>query len=100
MPGKQISTAASGGPFRVRAEDADDLAVVSAYLQDAVLPVVEIAYDAPAERFVLVAARYLWEKAQRYAMAAKSDEPAERVHCWVRFYEVTAVKVRGVDPKT
>lgn len=100
MPGRHISTAVTGGPFRVRAQDADDLAVVSAYLQDAVLPVVEIAYDAPAERFVLVAARFRWEKAQPDAIAAKSGEPAERVHCGVRFDEVTAVKVRGVDPKT
>lgn len=87
-------------PFRVRAEDVDDLAVVSAYLQDAVLPVAEIAYEPAAERFVLVAARFRWEKALRQQVAAEGGEPDERVHCGVRFEEVTAVRVRGVDPKT
>ena len=31
--------------FRVRAEDDDDLAVVSAYLQDAVVPLAETAFE-------------------------------------------------------
>lgn len=87
-------------PFRVRAEDADDLAVVSAYLQDAVLPMAEIAYEPAAERFVLVAARFRWEKAQRATVAAEGGEPDERVHCGVRFEEVTAARIRGADLKS
>jgi prepilin-type processing-associated H-X9-DG protein len=86
-------------PFRVRAQDAEDLAVVSAYLQDAVLPVAEIAYEPAEERFVLVAARFRWEKAVRRKVAAEGGEPDERVHCGVRFEAVTAVRARGVDPK-
>ena len=86
-------------PFRVRAEDADDLAVVSAYLQDAVLPVAEIAFTPAEERFVLVAARFRWEKAARAGVVAEGGEPLERVHCGVRFETVTAVRARGVDPK-
>jgi len=92
-------------PFRVRAEDSEDLGVVSAYLQDAVLPVAEIAYEPAAERFVLVAARFRWEKARRDALAAGGGEagggePDERVHCGVRFEAVTGVRARGVDPST
>jgi prepilin-type processing-associated H-X9-DG protein len=86
-------------PFRVRAQDAEDLAVVSAYLQDAVLPVAEVAYEPAEERFVLVAARFRWEKAVRRKVAAEGGEPDERVHCGVRFEAVTAVRARGVDPK-
>jgi len=86
-------------PFRVRAEDAEDLAVVSAYLQDAVLPVAEIAYAPAEERFALVAARFRWEKAKRDKVQAEGGEPDERVHCGVRFEGVTAVRARGVDPK-
>lgn len=98
--GQQLGPVAPDGRFRVRAEDADDLKVVSAYLQDAVVPVVEIAYDAPAQRFVLVASRFRWEKALRAGVAADGGEPLERVHCGVRFDDVTGVRVRGVDPKT
>ncbi len=93
------SVAVDDRPFRVRVEDTDDLAVVSAYLQDAVLPVAEIAYLAAAEQFVLVAARFRWEKTARSKVAAAGGEPDERVHCGVRFDGVTAVRARGVDPK-
>jgi len=86
-------------PLRVRAEDAEDLAVISAYLQDAVLPVAEIAWQPAEQRFVLVAARFRWEKAVRDEVAAEGGEPLERVHCGVRFEQVTAVRTRGVDPK-
>lgn len=92
--------AARDRPFRVRAQDTDDLAVVSAYLQDAVLPLAEIAYEPAAERFVLVAARFRWEKAVRASVKAEGGEPDERVHCGVRFEEVTAARVRGADLKT
>ncbi len=93
------SDAGRGRSFRVRAEDADDLAVVSAYLQDAVLPIAEMAYDPADRRFVLVAARFRWEKALRDSVAAEGGEPDERVHCGVRFEEVTAARVRGADLK-
>src|SRR3546814_15186740 len=86
-------------PFRVRAEDADDLAVVSAYLQDAVVPVAEIGYRPAEQRFVMVASRFRWEKALRGRVAAAGCEPMERVHCGVRFEEVKAVQERGVDHK-
>ena len=87
-------------PFRVRAEDTEDLGVVSAYLQDAVLPVAEIAYLPAERRFALVAGRFRWEKAARAKVAAEGGEPLERVHCGLRFETVTAVRTRGFDPKT
>jgi len=86
-------------PFRVRAEDAEDLNIVSAFLQDAVIPVVEMAYEPEAGRFVLIAGRFRWEKAVREAAKPGDGMPFERVHCAVRFEEVTAVRVRGVDLK-
>lgn len=99
MPPRSPGLALRDRPFRVRAEDAEDLAVVSAYLQDAVVPVAEIAWRPAERRFVMVAARFRWEKALRAKVAAEGGEPMERVHCGVRFEEVDAVKVRGVDPK-
>ena len=86
-------------PFRVRADDDDDLAVVSAYLQDAVVPLAETAFEPAEARFALVASWFRWEKALRAKVAAEGGEPLGLVHCWVRFEGVTAVKVRGVDPK-
>lgn len=42
--------------------EADDIPVLSALLQDAAVRVDDIAFDAKARRFVLVANRYCWER--------------------------------------
>src|SRR5207244_12488326 len=46
------------GPLKLRAEDEEDLAVVSAILQDALVPIGEMAYLPEEQRFVLVANRF------------------------------------------
>jgi hypothetical protein len=47
--------------LKLRAVDADDLQVISAILQDALVPVAETAYLPDERRFVLVANRFRWE---------------------------------------
>ncbi|HZU89593.1 MAG TPA: DUF2948 family protein [Stellaceae bacterium] len=49
------------GALRLRAEDTDDLAVISACLQDALVPVGDIAYMPEEQSFVFVANRFRWE---------------------------------------
>lgn len=46
------------------AEDAEDLAVISAALQDAVAKVGDIAYEAKARRLTIAFNRYRWEAAR------------------------------------
>ena len=81
---------------RLKATDADDLKVIASVLQDAVIPMREMAYQLAESRFVLVANRFRWEDA---------DEPHvdgriyERVHCGVRFDGVRAVRTRGLDQR-
>src|SRR3546814_17066585 len=82
-------------PFRVRAEDADDLAVVSAYLQDAVVPVAEIGYRPAEQRFVMVASRFRWEKALSGRAEADGRDPLGRCHWGVRGEGVTVGQARG-----
>jgi hypothetical protein len=50
-------------PLRLLAADADDLQVVSACLQDAVLKIEDFAYLPKERRFAFVANRFLWELA-------------------------------------
>jgi len=79
------------GPLRLRAEDAEDLAVISACLQDSLVSVRDLAYDREARTFVLVANRFRWE-------AAKGDSQArhfERTLCAIAFAEVENVVYRG-----
>ena len=47
--------------LKLRVEDEEDLNVVSAYLQDAVVRVGDVAYLPKARRFALIANRYCWE---------------------------------------
>ncbi|HUB95945.1 MAG TPA: DUF2948 family protein [Stellaceae bacterium] len=47
--------------LRLRAVDADDLQVLSAILQDSLVPVAEMAYLPDEQRFALVANRFRWE---------------------------------------
>lgn len=95
-------------PIKLRAGDAEDLAVISACLQDAILPIGDMCYEPAAQRFVMVANRFKWETADSGRTTADGDGlaadddhlfPFERTHCGVRFDGVTAVRVRGVDLK-
>lgn len=44
--------------------DAEDIPVLSALMQDAVVRIDDVAFDARAHRFVLVANRFCWEKSE------------------------------------
>ena len=79
-------------PLRLRAEDADDLAVISACLQDALVSVRDLAYDRDARSFMLVANRFCWECGGE---AAGGAPPFERTLCGVAFEEVEGVAYRG-----
>ncbi len=81
-----------GAALKLRAEDAEDLAVISACLQDALVAVRDLAY-APEERsFLFVANRFRWENGLR---PAPGEVPYERVLCGITFSEVAAVSYSG-----
>jgi len=52
-------------PLRLLAEDADDVAVLSAALQDAVAKVGDIAFEAKARRLTIAFNRFRWEGGAR-----------------------------------
>jgi hypothetical protein len=78
--------------LKLRAEDEEDLAVLSAFLQDALLPVAEMVYLPEEQRFVLVANRFMWE---RPPIDRKGH--SERTLTGIAFDGVTAVHVRGFE---
>ena len=55
----------SGAPLKLRAEDADDLAVISACLQDALVAVRDLAFVPQDRTFLMAANRFRWEGAAR-----------------------------------
>jgi DUF2948 family protein len=75
--------------LRLVALDQDDLAVISAHLQDAIVRVGDLVYLPQERRFVLVGRRFDWE--------AGSDEPPRRRLTGLHFERVTAVRTRGIE---
>ena len=55
----------SGAALKLRAEDADDLAVISACLQDALVAVRDLAFVPQDRAFLMAANRFRWEGAAR-----------------------------------
>ena len=81
-------------PLKLTAADAEDLAIISSCLQDAIVPIVEMTYLADERSFVFIASRFGWEDA-----AGAPDDGAvyERINVAVQFDGVSAVKRRNVD---
>lgn len=80
--------------LKLIALDAEDLKIVSAHLQDAVLRVGDMAYVPRKKRFVALANRFDWETAQ--GTNGKQTKP-ERRRAAVRFERVLAAKTSGFD---
>ncbi|HEY0648052.1 DUF2948 family protein [Phenylobacterium sp.] len=61
---------AEPAPLQLLAEDQDDLAVISAALQDAVAKVGDISYEAKARRLTIAFNRFRWEAGSRQRVRA------------------------------
>lgn len=75
--------------LKLVALDPEDLEIVSAHLQDAIVRVGDLAFLPEEGRFALVARRFDWE--------ASPDEPPRRRLAGLHFERVTAVRARGID---
>lgn len=84
---------ADAAPLHLGAADADDLRVVSALLQDAVLSVADIAFDSKARRLALLVNRFRWEE----PAIAEGRAPAERVRALLLVNDALAVRSDGFD---
>ncbi|RFZ88824.1 DUF2948 family protein [Shinella sp. WSJ-2] len=79
--------------LKLLALDAEDLAVVSAHLQDAVFKTDGLAFDARQHVFSVVVNRFVWEN------AAGRGKSFERRRAVVAFKRVNAVRSIGIDRK-
>jgi hypothetical protein len=85
--------------LKLRALDGEDLAVISACLQDAAVPLSEISYLPSQRRLAFVASRYRWENdgADHDPKGGAEGTVQERINCGVVFDRVTRVRTRHVD---
>ena len=81
-------------PLRLKALDAEDLAVMAALIQDAVFPSAEMKWDAKARRFAILLNRFRWEDVEN-ARLRKRDY--ERVQSLLVIEDVMKVQSQGVD---
>ena len=84
--------------LRLRALAEDDIAVFSALVQDAILPVRNIDWDSRQKRLILVVQRYCWERGETDGGKEPRDErPGERVASALRFDSVLRLRSRGIE---
>jgi len=75
--------------LRIIALEPDDLGVISAHMQDAVLKIADINFSPGSKRFILVANRFEAENADR-------SNAGYRRQTGVRFSQVNAVRSRNI----
>ena len=80
--------------LRLRAEAAADYDVIAACLQDALMPLSEMAYLPKEKRFVAVFDRFMWEHC---APAAINRRPPFTVQTALRVEGVEAARLRDID---
>ncbi len=80
--------------LRLKAIDAEDLSVIAACLQDAVMPVGEMTYLPAERRFVAVIDRFTWERT-----GGEAGPGLCRVRAGLRFERVDAARVNRIDPE-
>ncbi len=86
---------AKTNPIKLLIQDAEDLAVVAAHLQDSVVRVGDMRYLPRERRFVVLLNRFCWENAEE----GKRLGPFRRARAGLHFDGVSAVKTRNIDTK-
>jgi hypothetical protein len=110
-----MAKSAKATDMRLMAKDADDLAIIAACLQDALVPISEVQYLAGEQQFIMLLNRFRWERqpAGRHIPATGKTEPGDasfhdaddyfdteqRIHCGLCIDKVTSVRSRGVNLK-
>ncbi len=82
-------------PLKLLALDTEDLQIMSAHLQDAVLRVADIAYVPAEKRFAMIANRFDWEGVSDDKGSSK--EGFQRRRSAFRFDRVLGVQIQGVE---
>lgn len=95
--GRDATFGESGeAPLRLRAESAEDLAVISALAQDAVGKVANVQYAPRRRRFSVLIYRFRWEDRER---AEREKRAFERVAAALTFDDVLRTRAAGLDPR-
>ena len=78
---------------KLKAQDLEDLTVISSILQDALVPLSDIQFTPTDGNFIMVVNRFCWEDVKD----RETEEPFRRVLAGLRVTDVAAVAYRGID---
>jgi hypothetical protein len=81
-------------PLRLKAEDAEDVGVLAALVQDAVMPASEMRWERGRRRFSCLLNRFRWEDK---AKAERRGRPVERVRSLLVAEDVMGASHQGLD---
>jgi hypothetical protein len=79
-----------GQRLRLRASDLAGMTRIAAALQDALLPLSDMRFEAQEQRFIAVANRFCWE-------SETASAPYNRVLSGLRFDTVARAQMKGID---
>ncbi len=88
-----MATAEPAAPLKLVALDVEDLGIVSAHVQDAVLKVRDLVWSPRGHRFALGMNRFAWEVAADGTRTRRFQRRRAALH----FDRVLAVKTTGID---
>ena len=88
-------------PLKLRAADDEDISIISACMQDALVAGNDLSFLPGERRFVLVAQRFKWENCPEFMRPERTGEPCEdfeRVTSALVFDEVSGVRLFDLHP--
>lgn len=92
-------------PLKLLARDAQDVQVMAAVLQDAIISISEMVWRADDKVFLMVVQRFCWDSMPDLSIREKTanqDHPAmdifERIHCALEIEGVESAQYMGLDP--
>ena len=83
--------------LRLRAKSDDDLQVLSALLQDAIIPGEDMVFERAGNRFIMVANRFCWDQPpEKDLKSADGGSVYQRRLCGVQFLGVAGIRTMGI----
>lgn len=84
--------------LKLRAEDIEDITIMSAYLQDAITMMGDIVYLRDSRRFVMMLNRYVWENRcpETGKILAEKDMACSRIRTGLHFDDVLKIGSQNI----
>ncbi len=82
--------------LKLRAQDKDDLTIISAYLQDAVTVIGDFSFNPKTHIFALMVNRYVWEDYTRTTDDKDDKQKCHRIRTGCHFENIVKVTAQNI----